>query len=107
MDIFHNDIVREKLMNEEGFTPYCQCKNRVTLIFDGDQFICPRCGWILELPEDFINEYKEKWNLEGPPEEIFTISSKYQTLDAKRKWNLLIVLHDWCEREMDKYREFV
>lgn len=35
-------VIRENLMTQEGYTPYC--------------------GWTSSFPEDFIKRYKEKWN---------------------------------------------
>lgn len=63
--------VRENLMNESGYTPYCgndnaygygpgQCHMPRTR-FDGEQFVCPHCGWRSQFPADFIAEYKAKW----------------------------------------------
>ena len=68
-----NSIVRENLMTREGYSPYCGsnisrseiggCDNPRTN-FDGEQFVCPKCGWKSEFPKDFIDRYKEKWNLQ-------------------------------------------
>lgn len=65
-------IVRDNLMNREGYTPYCGnqkardsyggCHNPRTY-FTGEQFKCYRCGWQSSFPADFINQYKEKWAL--------------------------------------------
>lgn len=60
-------IVRENLMNEEGYTPYCgyimsMCSNPRTK-WNGEQFTCPKCGWTSQFPKDFIDRYKAKWNL--------------------------------------------
>jgi predicted RNA-binding Zn-ribbon protein involved in translation (DUF1610 family) len=64
-------IVRENLLNEEGYVPYCgnidayavgRCHMPRTR-FDGKQFVCPTCGWHSEFPNDFIAEYKKKWGL--------------------------------------------
>lgn len=66
-------IVRENLMNEEGYSGYCGnnisrykvggCSNPRTkwnpLL---NQFVCSECGWTSQYPNDFINRYKEKWN---------------------------------------------
>ena len=64
-------IVRENLMTIEGYTGYCGndisrslpkgCDNPRT-IFNGSQFVCPKCGWKSKFPEDFIQRYKAKWN---------------------------------------------
>lgn len=65
-------IVRENLMNVPGYTPYCGsniprppvgngCDNPRT-VFNGEQFICPKCSWISDFPKDFIDRYISKWN---------------------------------------------
>jgi hypothetical protein len=64
-------IVRQNLMNENGYTPYCGnisprdekegCDNPRTK-FNGHQFICPKCAWVSAFSKDFIKRYKEKWN---------------------------------------------
>lgn len=66
-------IVRENLMNSEGYSPYCGnnlsrferggCENPRTY-FNGTQFVCPKCGFITQFPDSFIKQYKEKWNLQ-------------------------------------------
>ena len=63
-------IVRENLMNEKDYAPYCGnntsrdemsgCDNPRTK-FNGEQFVCPRCGWVSKFPADFVKRYKEKW----------------------------------------------
>jgi len=68
-------IVRENLMNEEGYTGYCGdmlCRPRTVssperwprTMWDEklNQFRCPRCGWVSEFPKEFIDRYKAKWN---------------------------------------------
>lgn len=65
-------IVRENLINEPGYSPYCGnmaslgiyggCNNPRTK-FDGEQFVCPKCGWRSKFEADFIKRYKTKWNL--------------------------------------------
>jgi hypothetical protein len=65
-------IVRENLMNEKGYSPYCGndlsrntkggCDNPRTK-FNGEQFVCPKCGWLSKFPQEFIKRYKEKWGL--------------------------------------------
>ncbi len=65
-------IVRDNLMNVEGYAPYCGsnvprppvgngCDNPRS-VFNGTQFICPKCGYTTTFPRDFISEYKKKWN---------------------------------------------
>ncbi len=57
-------IVRENLMNEAGYTPYCgneTCKARWPRTkFNGKQFQCC-CGWTSRFEIKFIEEYKAKW----------------------------------------------
>lgn len=64
--------VRNNLMNRIGYSPYCGselCSPRTTYSperwprtkFNSEQFVCPKCGWISEFPEDFIKRYKERW----------------------------------------------
>jgi hypothetical protein len=67
-----SSIVRENLMTREGYTPYCcnsisrskkgGCDNPRTK-FNGEQFVCPHCGFKTDFPEDFIKRYKAVWNL--------------------------------------------
>ena len=64
-------IVRENLMTREGYSPYCgsnwydRCFNPRTK-FNGSQFVCPKCGWQSNFPQDFIDRYKNKWNKTNP-----------------------------------------
>lgn len=59
--------VRENLMTKPGYSPYCgniDCRgNWPRTYFNGSQFVCPECGWVSKFPEDFIEEYKNKWNI--------------------------------------------
>ncbi len=53
-------------MNEANYTPYCGGDNcymprTVFRPIDG-QFICPNCKWISNLPKEFIDRYRLKWN---------------------------------------------
>ena len=61
-----NIIARNNLMNEEGYSPYCggNCREMPRTKFNRTlgQFFCS-CGWISKFPEDFIKEYKTKWNI--------------------------------------------
>lgn len=68
-----HSIVRENLMTREGYTPYCGsmnprppigsgCDNPRTK-FNGLQFACPKCGFVTEFPEHFIQKYKKKWKI--------------------------------------------
>ncbi len=64
-------IVRENLMNEEGYSGYCGnnisryvkggCSNPRTK-WNGGQFVCPECRWTSQYPDDFIERYKKRWN---------------------------------------------
>ena len=58
-------IVRNNLMEHEGYSPYCgaeNCKHRwPRTFFNGKQFKCG-CGWESKFPADFIQQYKQKWN---------------------------------------------
>jgi len=67
-----NSIVRENLMKEEHYSPYCGdnlCKPKIPgstdrwprTQFDGEQFKCPKCGWVSGFPKDFIEQYKKHW----------------------------------------------
>jgi hypothetical protein len=57
-------IVRDNLMNQQGYTPYCgneDCRLHMPRTrFNGRQFVCG-CGWESDFPADFIAGYKEKW----------------------------------------------
>jgi len=57
-------IVRQNLMNEKGYTPYCyRCTGLIRVKWNEklDQFRCPVCSWTSEFPKDFIDRYKTKW----------------------------------------------
>jgi predicted RNA-binding Zn-ribbon protein involved in translation (DUF1610 family) len=69
-----NTVVRENLMTEKGYTPYCGsnisrdvrggCDNpRTHYNKKINQFVCPKCGFTSQFPPDFIKRYKEKWNI--------------------------------------------
>lgn len=59
-------VVKNNLMTVKGYSPYCGKDNCLfrwpRTLFNGNQFFC-KCGWISNLPDDFIKEYKEKWGL--------------------------------------------
>jgi hypothetical protein len=62
-----NPIVRKNLMNEKGYSPYCgdpNCPTMPRTKFNKSlgQFYCS-CGWLSEFPEEFIKEYRKKWNI--------------------------------------------
>jgi hypothetical protein len=65
-------IIRNNLLNEKGYTPYCGsniprppigngCNNPRTK-FNGEQFVCPKCGFTTNFPKEFIERYKAKWH---------------------------------------------
>ena len=59
--------VRENLMSEKYYTPYCgadMCNGRwPRTVKSGDQYKCPYCHWLSEFPQDFIDRYKKRWSL--------------------------------------------
>lgn len=71
-----NFIVRRNLLTDSKYTPYCGAYSIQSItegngkvscslprtVFDGQQFVCPECGYRTEFPEDFISYYKQKWN---------------------------------------------
>ncbi len=67
-------IVRRNLMSIQGYTGYCGDElclprtdssperwPRTKWIPELSQFVCPKCGWVSEYPEDFIKRYIAKW----------------------------------------------
>lgn len=58
-------IVRQNLMNEPHYSPYCGSTNcrlhSPRTQFNGNQFQCG-CGWESQFDPQFIKDYKEKWN---------------------------------------------
>lgn len=58
-------IVRENLMKEPGYSPYCGNATCGGLMprtkWDGSQFKCPACGWRSQFDYDFIVAYKKQW----------------------------------------------
>jgi len=67
-------IVRHNLMTEEGYSPFCGnigsrfgssgCHNPKTQWDENkEQFVCGHCGWVSSFPKDFIERYKQKWNI--------------------------------------------
>jgi hypothetical protein len=65
--------VRINLITQQGYTPYCGsmtprppigngCDNPRTK-FNGEQFVCPKCGYTTNFPKGFIDKYKQRWNL--------------------------------------------
>jgi rubredoxin len=66
-------IVRQNLMDDPNYRPYCgnmdNCYNPRTQYrpIDG-QFICPNCKWISQFPADFVARYRAKHNINKPYE---------------------------------------
>ena len=64
-----NSIIRNNLMNEKGYTPYCgddNCRKgmpRAKWDKEKEQFVCS-CGWVSKIAPDFIKRYKERWQNE-------------------------------------------
>ena len=59
-------IIRDNLMEREGYAPYCGNGDHCTMPrseFNGEQFKCPRCGWTSTFPAEFIDKYKKKWGI--------------------------------------------
>lgn len=58
-------VVRDNLMNEEGYAPYCDCSGLHRMRWNPsiDQFSCSlgRCG-NTKFPIGFIINYKRRWN---------------------------------------------
>ncbi len=67
-DVGTTSIVRENLMNREGYAPYCgnpECRlnwPRTHFLGGLGQFKCG-CGWKSEFPANFIADYRAKWKL--------------------------------------------
>lgn len=62
-----NFVVRHNLLNQVNYTPYCGNKWSVGCSmprtrWNGEQFVCPECGFTSEYPKVFIEYYKLKWN---------------------------------------------
>lgn len=64
-------IVRNNLLTIPGYVPFCGRRGRCPGFwprtkFTGKQFKCESCGWISDFEPEFMNEYKNKWNLANP-----------------------------------------
>jgi len=62
----HNIIVRDNLINQQYYFPYCGRNTKCfygwpRMKFDGSQFYC-QCGYRTNFELEFIKQYKEKWN---------------------------------------------
>lgn len=82
------NIVRDNLMRRKGYSPYCGLEAKCPdswprTVFDGEQFVCPSCGWVSEFNDEFIEKYKKKWGLDNGH---FSISSNNHL--RHRKWQL-------------------
>lgn len=63
-------VVRENMLTQRGYTPYCgnlrysptggngTCSMPRTF-FNGSQLECPNCGWKSNFEPEFIEEYKK------------------------------------------------
>lgn len=59
-------IVRNNLLTVPDYKPYCGSNKKCNMLrteFDGQQFVCPICGWCSSFEYSFIKEYIEKWNI--------------------------------------------
>lgn len=55
-------IVRENMLKQLGYVPYCGSDSCTILhwpraTFNGAQFVC-RCGWVSKFEPEFIERYK-------------------------------------------------
>ena len=60
-------IVRQNLMSQRGYTPYCGnvlCATMPRTSFRNGQFQCSWCGWRSAFDQAFIDAYKAKWQKE-------------------------------------------
>jgi len=63
-----NNIVRDNLMTDKSYSPYCgnpNCRTMPRTIFNGSQFYCPSCNYVSKFPKEFIDEYKLKWGIKN------------------------------------------
>ncbi len=59
-----NTIVRNNLLTEKGYTPYCGgCDRMPRTVWSNtkQQFTCS-CGWTSSFPAEFINKYINIWH---------------------------------------------
>ena len=60
-------IVRDNLMNQPHYSPYCGTVSRRCSMgrttFNGKQFVCHECGWVSGFDAEFIAAYKKKWDI--------------------------------------------
>lgn len=64
--IAHPTLIQTNLMTQPGYSPYCGsvstfCNNPRT-VFNGSQFVCPKCGYTTNFDSLFIAEYKKVWD---------------------------------------------
>lgn len=63
-----DSIIRNNLMNEKVYTPYCgddNCRKgmpRTKLDAQKEQFVYS-CGWVSKFTPDFIKRYKVRWQI--------------------------------------------
>ena len=72
-------IVRDNLLNVEGYTPYCgnqTCPTMPRTVFNGTQFECPTCEWKSSFELAFIKRYLERQPAE-PNITLEHISERY------------------------------
>lgn len=67
-----DSIVRRNLMERKGYSPYCGLDGKChghwpRTKFDGEQFVCPSCGWRSKFPATFIKAYRDKWGIKARP----------------------------------------
>ncbi len=66
MSYIPKTFMQEKLLTTQGYAPYCgnsDCSRMPRTEFNGEQFVCHCCGWQSSYPKEFIEAYKEKWNI--------------------------------------------
>lgn len=69
------NLIRKNLMSIKGYSPYCgnnDCKTVPRTEFNGEQFVCPHCGWVSAFNETFIFKYKKRWNMQDDKDMIFS-----------------------------------
>lgn len=68
-----NHIVRRNLLEDINYRPYCGndlsrdskdgCYNPRTYLRPDGQFICPHCKYVTQFPQEFVEVYKKKHNI--------------------------------------------
>lgn len=76
-------IVRDNLMNERGYTPYCGAEECYwhwpRTRFNGSQFAC-RCGFETTFEPEFIAAYKAKWA--GADDSLGCLSTAHRVIGS-------------------------